>query len=115
MFLKPLQNGKQSLNMVKKRYLLEMEKRRTVWDTLAWIVVGLITLWLILKVSGIINTPLIVQYSPLFGAVYLAGYMVQKLKRATEDLQDIKGEVKTIKEDVTRMDKDVHIIKEKIK
>ena len=34
------------------------------WDILAWIVLAGMVLWLILKVTGVINTPLLLEYSP---------------------------------------------------
>ena len=77
---------------------------RQIFDIVAWIVIGLILLWLILKVTGVINTPLWLQYSPLFGAVYLAGWFAKKITGVADDVKDIKKEVKEI-------DKDMAIIK----
>ena len=81
-----------------------MKRGWSLWDFLAWIVLGLILLWLILKVLGIINTPDILTYSPYFGAVYLAGWAMHKLERASEDINDLKrfsketvGEINSIK------------------
>ena len=69
-----------------------MGKRGTsFWDALAWIVLILIFFWVILKVLGIINTPLLLEYSPLFGVVYLAGWAMHKLDRASEDINEIKN------------------------
>ena len=61
------------------------------WDGLAWIVLGLILLWLILKVSGVLSTPEIIEYAPLFGVVYLAGWAMHKLDTAVEDVKDLKN------------------------
>jgi len=60
------------------------------WDILAWIVLAFIIIWLILKVAGIINTPLLIEYAPYFGAVYLAGWAMKKLDTAVEDIKDLK-------------------------
>ena len=67
-----------------------MKRISKFWDTLAWIVLGLILLWLILKVFGIINTPDILTYAPYFGAVYLAGWAMKKLDTAVDDIKDLK-------------------------
>jgi hypothetical protein len=57
-----------------------MNKRRlNFWDVLAWVVLGLILLWLILKTLGIINSPLWLEYAPIYGAVYIAGWQIHKL------------------------------------
>lgn len=83
-----------------------MNKRgqSTFWDYLAWAVLIGIAVWVLLKVLGIINTPLYVQYAPVGGAIYLAGWAMKKLDTASDDVKDIKQEVKNI-------DKDVSLIK----
>jgi len=69
-----------------------MNKRgMSVWDMLAWIVLAGIFLWLVLKTLGIINTPLWLQYAPLYGAVYLAGWQIHKLDVVARDVKDLKG------------------------
>lgn len=69
------------------------------WDILAWIILIGIVLWLILKALGIINTPTIIEYSPIFGAVYLAGWAMHKLDKCAEEIHEIKNFNKaTIKE-----------------
>ncbi len=62
----------------------------TVWDIVAWIVLIGIFIWLILKVSGIIHTPVLIEYAPIFGAVYLAGWAMHKLDSASNDIKDLK-------------------------
>jgi len=67
-----------------------VKKRLNIWDKLAWVVLGLILLWLILKVTGIINTPLLVTYAPYFGAVYIAGWQINKLSSVSENVKELK-------------------------
>ena len=67
-----------------------MKRGRNFWDILAWIVLAGIILWLILKVTGIINTSILLEYAPYFGAVYLAGWCMQKLENISEDVRDLK-------------------------
>lgn len=64
--------------------------KRSVWDYLAWVVLGAILVWLILKTLGIINTPLWLQYAPLYGAVYLAGWQVHKLDNIGKEVDGLK-------------------------
>lgn len=100
-------------------------KKMSFWDILAWIVLGLITLWLILKVMGIINTPLWLEYAPLFGAVYLAGRAMNILHRTAQDLQETKHEVRSLekyvgrmemelKQDIQKLDFEIGIIKSRV-
>jgi len=69
-------------------------KKLSFWDVLAWIVLALILLWLIFKTFGIINTPSWIEYAPLYGAVYLAGWQIHKLATVASDV----GELKKFKE-----------------
>jgi len=66
-----------------------MKKRVNIWDILAWIVLILILLWLVLKVAGVINSPLWLEYSPLFGAIYLAGWAMHKLEIAVVEIEKL--------------------------
>jgi len=68
-----------------------MHKRLDFWDVLAWIVLGLILLWLVLKITGVLNTPELLEYAPLFGVVYLAGWAMHKLDTAVDDIKDLKS------------------------
>ena len=84
---------------------------KTIWDYIAWVVLFLIFVWLILKIMGVINTPLWLEYSPLFGAVYIAGWAMSKLDRATEDIKELRFDMNSVKKDITRVDSDLIIIK----
>ena len=74
------------------------------WDILAWIILGLILLWIILKMLGVINTPVLIAYAPYFGAAYIAGWAMHKLDSVSNDVKDLKNfagatvsEINTIK------------------
>ena len=66
------------------------KKVLSIWDIIAWIVLAGILLWLILKVFGIINTPILIEYAPYFGAVYLAGWQIHKLASIASDVRELK-------------------------
>lgn len=67
-----------------------MKKELSIWDIIAWIVLILILIWLIFKVFGIINTPVLIEYAPYFGAVYLAGWQIHKLASVASDVRELK-------------------------
>ena len=77
------------------------------YDASPWVVLAGITLWLILKVTGVINTPLIIEYAPIFGAVYLAGAMVNKLNTVITEVKNVDGRLHHV-------ELDVGIVKERI-
>lgn len=67
-----------------------MKKRLTFWDIIAWIVLVGIFIWLLLRVMGIIQTSTLLEYAPIFGAVYLAGWAMHKLDSASDDIKDLR-------------------------
>jgi len=67
-----------------------VKKRISVWDVLAWISLGLILIWLILKTAGIINTPLWLSYAPLYAATYIAGWQIHKLDIIGKEVDGLK-------------------------
>jgi|SRR3989344_3189597 len=70
------------------------KNHNSMWDIIAWFVLIGILIWLILKAFGVINTPVLLEYAPFFGAVYLAGWAMHKLDRSTEDIKELKSEMK---------------------
>ena len=85
------------------------------WDVLAWIVLFLIFLWLVLKVSGVIKSPALLEYSPLFGVVYLAGWAMSVLVRATQDINKVQRNLGFLNNKFNDVDKSVEIIKSNCK
>ena len=67
-----------------------MEKRKSIWDILAWIILAGILIWLILKMFGIINTPILLEFAPYLSAVYLAGWAMHKLETVASDVKELK-------------------------
>lgn len=92
-----------------------MMRKHNIWDRLAWIVLFLILIWLILKVMGVINTPLWLEYSPIFGAVYLAGWAISKLDSTNEDVKQVKGQIAGINKDIANIHTELGRIKTIIK
>jgi len=84
-------------------------KKFNFWDILAWIVLIGIFIWLLLKILGIISIPTLLEYAPIFGAVYLAGWAMHKLDNAVDEIKDMKNfsketirEINQIKENCIR-------------
>ena len=72
-------------------------------------------LWVLLKMFGVINTPLWLQYSPLLGVIYLAGRYSNKLDMVVlrVDRMDIRFDkrLEKVENKLDCIDKDVHIVK----
>lgn len=67
-----------------------MNKKISIWDIIAWVVLVGILIWIILKMLGIINTPVLIEYAPYFGAVYLAGWQINKLANVSREVEGLK-------------------------
>ena len=59
------------------------------WDNLAWIALASIVLWVTLKILGIINTPLWLEYAPIYSASYIAGWQIYKLHLVSKDVMKL--------------------------
>jgi len=86
-----------------------MVKKINVWDAVAWIALAVIIIWVILKVTGIINTPLWLTYVPVYSAVYIAGWQIHKLHSVAENVKELKNfknatinQIHSIKENCAR-------------
>lgn len=90
-----------------------MQKKRgmSFWDILARVVLIGIAVWLLLKLFGVISSPVWIEYSPLFGAIYLAGWGMHKLDRATEDIKDVKDDFKVMKDDLREVHSEIERLK----
>ncbi|MFH1212054.1 MAG: hypothetical protein V1659_03955 [Candidatus Woesearchaeota archaeon] len=87
----------------------------SIFDYIAWLVLAGELLWLILKVIGIINTPVLLEYAPLFGAVYLAGWAMHKLNNATGDISMLKTDFKETEKKISNIDSRIFSIDSEIR
>tara|TARA_Y100000310_G_C20477272_1_gene713008 strand:- start:297 stop:569 length:273 start_codon:yes stop_codon:yes gene_type:complete len=67
-----------------------MKRGINIWDIIAWVVLAGILIWVLLKTFEIINTPLILEYAPIYGAIYLAGWQMHKLATVANDVKELK-------------------------
>ena len=69
---------------------MDKKGKMNIWDVIAWLALFGIVLWLILKVTGIIATPLWLEYAPIFAAVYIAGRAMHKLDVVHDEVVELK-------------------------
>jgi len=91
-----------------------IKRGATIWDYIAWASLIGVSIWLILKLLGFINTPGWLEYSPLAGVVYIAGWAMHKLDRAGEDIKNINGNIKDINGDMKDLRNEIKPINENI-
>ncbi len=81
-----------------------MENGRNIFDKLVWICVAWIIIWLVLKVTGMMHTPLILEYSPAFAAVYIAGRAIQKLNHVDDTIRKIGTDFMIVQQDFRKLE-----------
>ena len=64
--------------------------KRSFWDWLAYVALASIVVWLILKMLGIINTPVLLAYYPYFAACYFFGWQMNKLNVIGKEVNGLK-------------------------
>lgn len=74
-------------------------KIKKLSDILVWIALVVIIIWIILKITGIINSPLWIEYIPIYSAVYIAGWQINKLANVAEEVKNLnRFKTETIKQ-----------------
>ena len=82
-----------------------MKKGWSIWDILAWVALASIVIWVTLKILEVINTPLWLEYAPVYSAIYIAGWQISKLSTVAEEVKSLKlFRDETIKQ--------IHLVKE---
>ncbi len=66
-----------------------------------WVALGIVTLWLILKAVGIIQTPVWIQMIPYAGAIFWAGVTYQQFNSIKEDVKSLKVQINHVEKRLT--------------
>jgi len=95
-----------------------MKKREFNWMALFWVCFVIISLWVLAKTFGLINTPVYIEMIPaLVGLVSILaiikelGRKLQKLDHVVLDVSEIKGSVKDLGVRVGHLERDVAVLK----
>ena len=104
-----------------------------IWQAIFYVSMAVLTLWLVLKVAGIINTPVWLEYGVPVASVILAflAYYHQIVGSITKisihlaqlnvrfahvetDVSVLKSDVSSLKTNVVSLTSDVHALKDRI-
>lgn len=91
------------------------KKGASVWDVIAWLALVGIAVWVLLKVLGVIKTPLFIEYAPIGGAIYIAGWAMHKLDRATDDIKEVTHKLDRATDDIKEVTHKLDITTDDIK
>lgn len=87
-----------------KGFRINKEK---ILDFLTWLALASIILWAIAKSFGFIDTPNLIEMLPVFGAVFVAGRMFQKIEYLGYDMKLVKKKLYQIDTRVVRLEEKI--------
>jgi len=74
-----------------------MVKRKTkIWDILAWISFAIVVIYFLLKILGLIHSPLTLDVITLASAAYFVGRYAKKFDDMFRDVDDIKKDIRVL-------------------
>lgn len=85
-------------------------KKRSIWDILVYVALIVLVIWIILKLAGVINSPVIVEIIPYVSAAYVFGRMFQKVETTADDVEKINTEIREIKDETKSIDKRIQVL-----
>lgn len=85
-------------------------KNHSIWDILTWIALGTILAWAVLKSIGAINSPPWQEMIPVFGAVFVAGRIVQIISDVKNGLSGMNKRMDRMATGLTRLETKFEII-----
>lgn len=90
--------------------------KRPIWDYLFYISLLVLTIWLILKVTGVIQTPLWLEYGvPIGSAIITAATLFQglndKLTKMQSSISSMQMQLRHHDRDLERLKDDVGVLK----
>lgn len=80
--------------------------KKSIWDILVWVAFVIVVIYLLLKILGIIKSPVTVDIIALLSGAYFVGRYAKKIDDTFSDIEDIK-------DDVRELNKKCPIFKEK--
>ena len=93
-----------------------MNEKMSIWQILFYVSWAVLTLWLILKITGVINTPVWLEYGVPIGSVILGIFglyhnLVETINKVVIGLAHIEKDFEVLKTDVGTLKTDVGTLK----
>lgn len=88
-------------------------RKTNFWDILWWISFGIVALYFLLKILGILKSPITIDIVTFGSALYFVGKLAQKIDHNTQKLDQTTQKIDEIAKDVEILRKECPIIKKK--
>ena len=73
-----------------------MTKKKSIWDILVWVAFFILILYILLKILGVIKSPVTLDIVALLSGAYFVGRYAKKIDDTFDDIKDIKDDVKEL-------------------
>jgi len=81
-------------------------KKRNIWDILVWVAFAIVLIYILLKILGVIKSPVTIDIIALLSGAYFVG-------RYAKRIDDTFNDIENIKEDIKELDGKCPVFKEK--
>lgn len=75
--------------------------KKSFWDTLAWIAFAYLVVYALLKVAGVLHSPLPVDIGAVASVAYFIGKYAQKIDFSTKEMDFVKNDLKVVKSELS--------------
>ena len=82
-----------------------------IWDILSWIAFAIVFLYFLLKILGVLNSPVSIDVITLLSGAYLLGRHVKKIDIVVDDVEYLKKDVGHLKSGFNSLKKDINYLK----
>ncbi|MEM4263746.1 MAG: hypothetical protein QW666_02515 [Candidatus Woesearchaeota archaeon] len=86
-----------------------------IYDIIFWTSLGIVAIWVFLKMIGVIHSPVWIQMVPYAGAIFAAGVFYQFVKSMKRDVYDLKSRMNIIESRTNSIERDVTEIRTDLK
>lgn len=77
--------------------------KKSFWDIMAWIAFAYVVVYAILKVAGILHSPLTVDVAAIASAAYFIGKYAQRIDFSIKETDFVKNDLKGLKAEFGRL------------
>jgi len=75
-----------------------MSKQYQFWDILAWVAFGIVVVYFVLKIVGVLHSPPIADLIAVASAAYFIGRYAKRIDDGFDDVERIKDDVRELDE-----------------
>jgi len=88
-------------------------KKTSIWEIIAWIGLFILGIWIILKLSGIVQTPLLFEIAPEIALFLILGSLLADMKNLKFEVRKISSGLFRLSHDFSQLKGEHDVIKHK--